>query len=60
MFDAIEDEKPQTKYVVSLSCYFVHFGGIVSARNVGDFKSKFAPKKWKKKFEDLVVAETFF
>jgi hypothetical protein len=60
LFDAIEDEKPQTKHVVSLSCYFVHFGGIVSARNVGDFKSKFAPKKWKEKFKRLVGVGTSF
>ena len=58
MFAAIEDEKPQTKYVVSLSCFFVHFGGIVSAMDVNDFKSKFAPKKWKQKFQELVGVGT--
>ena len=42
MFDAIEDEKPQTKHVVSLGCYFVHFCGIVSATDMSDFKMKFA------------------
>lgn len=60
MFAAIEDEKPQTKHVVSLSCYFVHFGGIVSATDVNDFKSKFAPKKWKQKFQELVGVGTSF
>ena len=58
MFTAIEDEKPQTKHVVSLRCYFVHFGGIVSATDVNDFKSKFAPKKWKQKFQELVGVGT--
>ena len=58
MFDAIEDEKPQTKHVVSLRCYFVHFGGIVSATDISDFKKKFAPKKWKQKFQELVGVGT--
>ena len=58
MLAAIEDEKPQTKHVVSLRCYFVHFGGIVSATDVNDFKSKFAPKKWKQKFQELVGVGT--
>jgi len=60
LFAAIEDEKPQTKYVVSLSWFFVHFGGMVSATDMSDFKKKFAPKKWKQQFQELVGAGTFF
>jgi hypothetical protein len=60
LFDAIEDEKLQAKHVVSLSCYFVHFGGIVSATDMSDFKKKFAPKKWKQKFQKLVGVGTSF
>ena len=54
MLTALSNEVPNSRHFISFEAYANHFGPMVGARTVAEFKQSISSKKWKKKFKEAV------
>ena len=54
MLTALSNEVPNSRHLISFETYANHFGPMVGARTVAEFKQSISSKKWKKKFKEAV------
>ena len=54
MLTALSNEVPNSRHFISFEAYANHFGPMVGARTVAEFKQSISSKKWKTKFKEAV------